>query len=47
MFSRDGLSNWTVSAPEPYSFTIDYDDGTTGLVSTRERPKLLFDQTTG
>ena len=46
-FSRDGLANWTVSPVEPFSFTVKYDDGTTGLLSTRERPKLLFDQTTG
>ena len=42
MFSRDGLTNWTTSTVEPYSFTIKHDDGTTGLLATRERPKLLF-----
>jgi len=47
MFSRDGLSNWTISTVEPYSFKINYTDGTTGLVATRERPKLLFDPMTG
>eukprot|EP00947_MAST-08B_sp_MAST-8B-sp1_P005946 g5946.t1 len=45
-FSRDGLTNWTVSPTEPYSFSVQYDDGTTGLMSTRERPKLLFDPET-
>ena len=47
MFSRDGLYNWTTSSVEPYSFAFKYDDGTSGLVSTRERPKLLFDEVTG
>jgi hypothetical protein len=46
-FSRNGLTDWTVSPVEPFSFTIQYDDNTTGLVSTRERPKLLFDHNTG
>ena len=47
LFSRDGLTNWTTSDVEPYSFAVDYDDGTSGLLATRERPKLLFDATTG
>jgi hypothetical protein len=44
MFSRDGLTNWTVSDVEPFSFALNYTDGTTGLLSTRERPKLLFSE---
>ena len=47
LFSRDGLTNWTTSDVEPYSFTVQYDDGTSGLLATRERPKLLFDPATG
>jgi hypothetical protein len=47
LFSRDGLSNWTVAREEPYSFKIQYSDGSSGLVATRERPKLLFDEVTG
>jgi hypothetical protein len=43
LFSRDGLTNWTVSPTEPYSYNLTYSDGSTGLVATRERPKLLFD----
>jgi hypothetical protein len=43
MFSRDGLTNWSVSDVEPFSFNISYEDGSHGLVATRERPKLLFD----
>merc|ERR1711934_1264366 len=33
-FSRDGLTNWTTSPVEPYSFTIEYEDGTKGLLAT-------------
>ena len=47
LFSRDVLTNWTTSDVEPYSFVVQYDDGTSGLLATRERPKLLFDPTTG
>ena len=43
LFSRDGLTDWTTSTTEPYRFKIQYDDGTTCLLATRERPKLLFD----
>ena len=46
-FSRDGLGNWTASPTEPYSFAVAYDDGSHGLLSTRERPKLLFDESSG
>ena len=35
MFSRDGLTNWTVSEVEPFSFSIVYSDNTSGLVATR------------
>ena len=34
-FSRTGLGNWTLSPAEPFSFNLTYDDGTTGLLSTR------------
>lgn len=47
LFSRDGLTNWTTSDVEPYSFVVKYDDGTSGLLATRERPKLFFDPITG
>ena len=29
-----------------YSFAVQYNDGTSGLLATRERPKLLFDRAT-
>ena len=45
-FSRTGLGDWTLSPTEPFSFNLTYDDGTTGLLSTRERPKLVFDPQT-
>lgn len=45
-YSRAGLGNWTLSPTEPFSFKLTYDDGTTGLLSTRERPKLLLDPKT-
>lgn len=44
---RTGLGNWTLSPVEPYSFSLRYDDGTSGLLSTRERPKLLLDPSSG
>ena len=45
LFSRNSI-NWTVSDVEPYSFNISYSDGSSAIVATRERPKLLFDLTT-
>ena len=45
IFSRDGLTNWNMADAEPYSLKID-NDGSAGLVATRERPKLLFDEIT-
>ena len=47
LFSRDGLTNWTTSDVEPYSFAVDYDDGTSGLLAPRERPKLLVNTPPG
>lgn len=41
-FSPDGLT-WFASATSPFPNTIPITDGTTTLVSTRERPKILFD----
>jgi hypothetical protein len=41
-FSRDGLS-WTASPFEPYGNEVHFTDGSSMLVSTRERPKLIFD----
>lgn len=40
-WSPDGLS-WTTSATEPYGNVINLTDGSQQLVTTRERPKLLF-----
>jgi hypothetical protein len=49
-FSVDGIS-WHASAKQPYSTQIVVDRGGGALetitVSTRERPKLFFDSTTG
>lgn len=41
-FSPDGLQWYAASTP-PFPNTIPLTDGTTTLVSTRERPKILFD----
>jgi hypothetical protein len=40
-YSPDGLT-WYASATSPFPNTIPITDGTTTLVSTRERPKILF-----
>jgi len=40
------LGNWTLSPTGPFSFKLAYDDGTSRLLSSRERPKLLFDAKT-
>eukprot|EP01052_Picozoa_sp_SAG31_P020836 SAG31_NODE_1584_length_7827_cov_2.129788_4_plen_364_part_00 len=45
-WSKDGL-HWNLSKVEPYSFNVSYDDGTHALVATRERPKFVFDETSG
>ena len=44
-FSFDGV-HWNLSKVEPYSYNVTYDDGTSALVATRERPKLIFDPKT-
>ena len=41
-YSADGFT-WGWSPVQPYDNVIEYDDGTSLLVSTRERPKLFFD----
>jgi hypothetical protein len=41
-FSVDGLK-WTTSPDAPYGNLIQFADGSEMLVSTRERPKLVFD----
>lgn len=41
-FSADGLK-WTTSPDAPYGNLIQFADGSEMLVSTRERPKLIFD----
>jgi hypothetical protein len=40
-FSEDGLA-WFTSPTQPYGNTIALDDGSTMLLTTRERPKMLF-----
>ena len=45
-FSQDGKT-WKWSAAEPYSHTVEYDDGTTHTFTTLERPNIHFDQATG
>jgi len=40
-FSNDGFT-WRSSAIEPYGNVIDLSDGTQMLVTTRERPKMIF-----
>jgi hypothetical protein len=46
LFSRDGLS-WRVGATQPYGSIVEFTDGTSMVVPTRERPKVLFDQASG
>lgn len=43
-FSRDGISNWTFSHEEPYSYNVTYTSGVVEPFATIERPKLLFDR---
>jgi len=43
-FSTDGKSDWTWS-PQPYTHTVQYDDGTNHTYTTLERPNLHFDAT--
>lgn len=40
-FSPDGLT-WAVSPDPPYGAVVDFTDGTSVVVPTRERPKLIF-----
>lgn len=45
-FSTDG-KEWHMVVPnvEPYSHTVQYDDGTSHTYNTLERPNLHFDET--
>ena len=45
-FSRDGLV-WTSSNTQPFFNTANVSDGSVVQMSTRERPKLLFDEVSG
>lgn len=45
-FSRDGLA-WYSSDVQPYGGTASVSDGSELAMSTRERPKLVFDPATG
>ena len=44
-FSRDGLQ-WLFSESEPYGNVVEFSDGTSLVVPTRERPKIHFDPVT-
>jgi hypothetical protein len=41
-YSRDGLQ-WTGSPEMPFGNEVEFDDGSSLLVATRERPQLVFD----
>jgi hypothetical protein len=45
-FSADGGRNWHFlpQAVQPYAHTVDYDDGTSHMFVTIERPSVFFDQ---
>ena len=45
-FSQDGLK-WRAAAVSPFGNTVELDNGQVQLLSTRERPKMLFDAKTG
>ena len=40
-FSKDGFT-WHASAVEPYGNVVDLEDGSQQLLTTRERPKMIF-----
>ena len=42
-FSADAGKTWHESSAQPYSHEVTFDDGTSHVFSTRERPKFLFD----
>jgi hypothetical protein len=44
MFSTDGYE-WHTSATQPFTTQVLTTNGETVTVSTRERPKMLFDET--
>ena len=44
-FSANGL-DWHASRIEPYTNKVEYTNGSTITVATRERPKLIFDPET-
>lgn len=45
-FSPDGMT-WAASPNAPYGNHVDFTDGSSMVVSTRERPKLVFDSAGG
>jgi hypothetical protein len=44
LFARHVEGPWTVSPIEPYPPNVTYADGSTQMLSTMERPKLMFDK---
>ena len=45
-FSADGKS-WSQAADEPYSHTVQYDDGSSHTYTTLERPNIHYDEKVG